>query len=241
MKTKIYALIACALIALPACDSEEEATPQEEPAEQEVVEEVEEVEEPEVEEEVVELHPIWGAWSPDSDLEALQGEWITVWGPDDEEQTRWKIDGIDATYTQKGGEPQEGTIELEHPGALRFSYEVGGGTQGRITTFTREGDEIYAGLGMGGVVLEDRLVMRSSNNLIVYKDGGCTYHKSSMMRGFDEDGEEISCEVVEENDERYFTFTTPDDREISIDQRIRVGEHSLADNQLRSSLLQRVE
>ncbi len=236
-----YAAVLIALtLVVSACDSDEETTVEAEESSEAVEEEEEEV----VEEEV-ELHPIWGAWDPADDLEAVQGEWVTVWGPDDEVQTRWKIDGDQAVHhrTSNDEEPQEGTISFEYPGAMQLTVEIEGGSTGTISSYAREGDDIYVGLGMGGVVLEDRMVLRSGRDLLVYHDDGrCLLHSPSMFDGFDEEGVEADCEIVEENDQQYFTFTNPEtDREITIDQRIQIGEESLTDIQLRGSKLHPAE
>jgi hypothetical protein len=229
-------LIALALV-VSACEREEETVDERDEVEEEVDEQQEEV----VQEEEVDLHPIWGDWDPADDLEAVQGEWVTVWGPDEEVQTRWSIDGDQAVHHRSADdeEPQEGTLSFDHPGAMTLTVEIDGGTTGTVSSYAREGDDIYVGLGMGGVVLDDRMVLRHGRNLLVYHDDGrCLSHSPQMFDGFDEEGVEAECEIVEEDDQRYLTFVDPErDSAITIDQRIEIGDESLTDIQLRGSKL----
>lgn len=235
-------LLAAVLVVGPGCDSDEGDDQQHTETDDRHSADEEEREEPE--EEIVELHPIWGDWSPGETLEALQGEWITVRGPDDEVHTRWIIDGDQAVFTERDDEAEEGTVSLPYPGALRLDRQIEGGTTGIISSFAREGDDLYVGLGMGGVILDDRMVLRTGGSFLVYHrdDETCTYHEPRGFDGFDEEGVAAACEIVEEQDKQYLVYTNPSrDREIGINQRIEIGEESLTDLQLRSSRLRPVE
>lgn len=188
-----------------------------------------------------EAHPIWGDWDPSANLDALQGEWVTVWGPDDAVQTRWSIDGNEATHHRSADdpEPQEGVISFEYPGAMKFSVEVDGGSSSTLSSFAREGDDIYVGMGIGGVVLADRLVVRHGRNLYVrHDDGRCLKYEPSPFDGFKDEGISTDCEIVTDGERRLFTFSDPDsDRQITEDQQLVIGDEAIMDSQLRRSQL----
>lgn len=229
---RLYAFVAVGcILAVGACD--DESAPED--SDEAVVDQQQNRAQPQSEDDE-QLHPIWGAWTPDDDLEALQGEWNVSGSPGPDEH--WKIDGDTVVVESDGESPKEGTIELPHPGVVQFVVESNGGSMTTTYSFAREGDDLYLGLGHSGVVLSDRYVFRRANHLLVYRDGECTYHDEDRFDGFDEEGQTIDCELVDDEETKRLVYTDPDGQSYTRDQRIEVGDEAITDGQLRGSRLQ---
>lgn len=220
----MFSAVLCAGV---ACDSAEPEEPSEAPAVAEALEE-EIVPEPEV-------HPIWGSWESDGLLSELDGRaWVVGHG---EQEDRWEFDGDKVRYTEHGRETLEGTVENVRPGVVAVVTEEGGGTMRRFFSLVRQEGEIFLGMGMSGAVMEDRILVESRRGMIVYRDGECRLHDTNVFGDYDEEGAEMSCEIVEDGEGRLFTFTRPDGSQITANQGLLVGEEFLADGQLRRNRL----
>ena len=245
-----FASLICMMAFAVACDDESESEDSDKP-----VAEKQEQATPNGDDDTASegLHPIWGEWTPDDDLEALQGEWqVSRSGlPDYEWDEEWKVDG-DEAVVYGGQDPtsdadiedtrREGTIETPFPGVVKFSVPSESSEQilHYDYSFAREGDEFYLGTGHAGVVLSDRYVFRRSDNLLVYRDGECKYHEEDIFGDIRDEAEAIDCELVDDGETKHLIYTDPDRREYgsSDTNRIEVSDEAIIDESLREERLQ---
>ncbi len=182
-----------------------------------------------------EPHPLWGDWTGADELAMLQSQ---TWeqGAGTYLQTV-EFDGETLRLTQFGQETEESTVEMVRPGVLARTTEEGGGTMTVYHAFAMEGDQLFLGMGISGAVIDGRAFVDLNGAVMVVDDGECKVHEQDRLGNFDLDGEEIECDVQEIDGQNVLTFTRPDGREISENQRVWIGETSVTDVQVRGSLL----
>lgn len=154
-----------------------------------------------------ETDSLYGNFDPAAELKALEGTWEVKDSLSD--KSTWEITG-DKVKRTAGDKVEEGTLEISYPGKLAFVQQKGGGTEKSYYGYTRNGDDVYIGLGKAGVKQGDRYLL-AVDGLLVMKGAACKYYQRDMFKnGFKEDGVEVKCELKQEGDKQVLAYETPD-------------------------------
>jgi hypothetical protein len=163
-----------------------------------------------------ESDPLYGGFDPAAELKALEGTWEVK---DSLSKTStWQISG-NKLKRISGDQVEEGTIEVPYPGKVAFVQQKGGGTEKAYYGFTRNGDEVYIGLGKAGVKKGERymlavdglLVMQGAPEGTAKTAAACKYYERDMFKdGFKKDAVEVKCEVKQEGEKQVLAYETPD-------------------------------
>lgn len=238
MKKLIWMSLTIGLLAVGvACDRDDDGDGEEESAVESAAEPVP------VEKADVEPHPMWGQWWADGNVEAIQGEWEVTQGgsrPGGKRQTHWSFDATWAVYERLDRDEQEhGRISFPKPGRMEHKSNTESGSLTKTFHFAREGNDIYLGTGVAGVVLEDRIIVGTRDEYLIYHrdDGSCMYHEIGMFR-LDKGGVETECSIEEHEGQDHFVYSTPDgERQVGTGQSIIIGEQAVTDKNLRENKL----
>jgi hypothetical protein len=151
--------------------------------------------------------PLYGSFDPAAELKALEGTWEVK---DSLSKTAtWEISG-NKLKRISGDQVEEGTIEVPYPGKVAFVQQKGGGTEKSYYGYTRNGDDVYIGLGKAGVKQGDDYLV-AVDGLLVMKGAACKFYERDMFKdGFKKDGVEVKCEIKQEGDKQVLAYETPD-------------------------------
>lgn len=180
---------------LPACKKGEETVTEEgKPAEGQALE-------------APAADPLYGGFDPAAELKALEGTWEVK---DSLSKTStWEISG-NKLKRISGDQVEEGTIEVPYPGKVAFVQQKGGGTEKAYYGFTRNGEDVYIGLGKAGVKKGDRYML-AVDGLLVMQDKTCKYYERDMFKdGFKDEAVDVKCEIKQEGDKQVLAYETPD-------------------------------
>jgi hypothetical protein len=118
-----------------------------------------------------EADPLYGGFDPAAELKALEGTWEVK---DSLSKTStWQISG-NKLKRISGDQVEEGTIEVPYPGKVAFVQQKGGGTEKAYYGFTRNGADVYIGLGKAGVKKGERYML-AVDGLLVMQGAACKY------------------------------------------------------------------
>ena len=151
--------------------------------------------------------PLYGSFDPAGELKALEGTWEVK---DSLSKTStWEISGSKLKRIS-GDQVEEGTIEVPYPGKVAFVQQKGGGTEKAYYGFTRNGDDVYIGLGKAGVKKGDRYML-AVDGLLVMQGAACKYYERDMFKdGFKDEAVDVKCEVKQEGEKQVLAYETPD-------------------------------
>jgi len=151
--------------------------------------------------------PLFGSFDPAAELKALEGTWEVK---DSLSKTStWEISG-NKLKRISGDQVEEGTIEIPYPGKVAFVQQKGGGTEKSYYGYTRNGEDVYIGLGKAGVKQGENYLL-AVDGLLVMKDAACKFYERDMFKdGFKKDGVDVNCEVKQEGDKQILAYETPD-------------------------------
>jgi hypothetical protein len=151
--------------------------------------------------------PLYGSFDPAAELKALEGTWEVK---DSLSKTStWEISG-NKLKRISGDQVEEGTIEVPYPGKVAFVQQKGGGTEKAYYGFTRNGGDVFIGLGKAGVKKGDRYML-AVDGLLVMQGATCKYYERDMFKdGFKDEAVEVKCEVKQEGDKQVLAYETPD-------------------------------
>ena len=159
--------------------------------------------------------PLYGSFDPAAELKALEGTWEVK---DSLSKTStWEISG-NKLKRISGDQVEEGTVEVPYPGKVAFVQQKGGGTEKAYYGFTRNGDDVYIGLGKAGVKKGDRYMLAVDGLLVMQgvpegtaKTAACKFYERDMFKdGFKDEAVEVKCEVKAEGDKQVLAYQTPD-------------------------------
>jgi hypothetical protein len=150
---------------------------------------------------------LYGNFDPAAELKALEGTWEVK---DSLSKTStWEIAGNKVKRTA-GDKVEEGTLEISYPGKLAFVQQKGGGTEKSYYGYTRNGDDVYIGLGKAGVKQGENYLV-AVDGLLVMKNAACKFYERDMFKdGFKKDGVDVKCEIKSEGDKQVLAYETPD-------------------------------
>jgi hypothetical protein len=227
------------IFALSACKKGEEAGTDDQAEGQEAVEAPK----------AAQADPLYGGFDPGAELKALEGTWEVK--DSFSEKSTWEITG-DKVKRISGDKVEEGTLEISYPGKLAFVQKKGGGTEKSYYGYTRNGDDVYIGLGKAGVkqgdsyllAVDGLLVMKGAAPGGTAKTAACKYYERDMFKdGFKPDGVEVKCELKQEGDKQVLAYQTPDrfKKGEMREGRVNVLGRALVDDQMAGNLATRVK
>jgi hypothetical protein len=184
--------------------------------------------------------PLYGDFDPAGELKALEGTWEVK--DSLSQKSTWEITG-NKVKRISGDKVEEGTLEVPYPGKLAFVQQKGGGTEKAYYGYTRNGDDVYIGLGKAGVKQGDSYLL-AVDGLLVMKGAACKYYERDMFKdGFKQDGVEVKCEIKQEGDKQVLAYQTPDrfKKGEMRDGKVNILGSALLDDQMAGNLAAKVK
>lgn len=142
-----------------------------------------------------------------AELKALQGTWKVKDNAFGKELATWKIEGKTLTISS-GDKTKKGELEIKYPGELAFVQKSNGGESRSYFAFAHSGDDVYIGLGTGGIKRADAYML-ADDGVVVFKAGTCKHYKKKMFGGFDK-ATDIKCELKDEAGKKILSYSLPD-------------------------------
>lgn len=185
---------------------------------------------------------LWTGLDLAAEGKRLQGKWKvkTAFGGDPDV---WEIKDDKITVTTAKGETKLGTLKLDMPGRIGIK-------ETNMTSYyshTRNGDDVYVGLGRAGFKLGDQFLVSTNRGLVRYDGKTCTYHEKKMSFGDKplqfKDPVTVKCSLQEAADKAVFNYQVPkfmkegefDDKSINV-----VGD-ALLDDQMKGNKISKAE
>lgn len=226
----------------PAAPADErdpaESAEAEEPEEPEDDESPEEDENPEDEGEdrAEDAHPIWPDVDLAQELRLIQGTWKVRPSLGGKAEETWVVDGDQVTITGPDGAESLGKLAFPKPGEVAVKI---GSTTSKYA-YARDGEDVWIGLGTGGVRLGDHFYVGEDRGVVVMDGGRCHYHDEK--RGFGgselrfEEPVEVKCSYQEGKTKAVVHYETPvfmkdDERE---EHQAQVAGRAILNDQLRA-------
>jgi hypothetical protein len=121
---------------------------------------------------------LWAGLDLSAEATRLQGKWKvkTAFGGDPDV---WDVKDNKITITTAKGETKLGTLKLDMPGRIGIKET----SMTTYYSYTRNGDDVYVGLGRAGVKLGDRYIVSTNRGLVRFDGKVCTYHEKKMSFG----------------------------------------------------------
>lgn len=199
--------------------------------------------------EAAQTDSLYGNFDPAAELKALEGTWEVK--DSFSEKSTWEITG-DKVKRTAGDKVEEGTLEISYPGKLAFVQKKGGGTEKSYYGFTRNGDDVYIGLGKAGVkqgdsyllAVDGLLVMKGAPEGTAKTAAACKYYERDMFKdGFKQDGVEVKCELKQEGEKQVLAYQTPDrfKKGEMRDGQVNILGRALLDDQMAGNLAAKVK
>ena len=142
-----------------------------------------------------------------AEVKALQGTWKVKDNAFGKELSTWKIEGKKLTII-RGDKTKQGQLEIKYPGELAFVEKSNGGQSRSYFAFAHSGDDVYIGLGTGGIKRGDAYML-ADDGVVVFKSGSCKYYKKKMFGGFDKPAD-VKCELKDEAGKKILSYQVPD-------------------------------
>lgn len=142
-----------------------------------------------------------------AELQVLQGAWQIR--DSLAEKTIWVISG-DKVSRKKGDQSTEGKIEISCPGQVVFVQTSAGGSMREYFAYSRNGKDIYLGLGTAGMKVGDRYLL-AADGLVVKDSSSCKYFKKEVFGDrFEKTGVDVNCELKDEGGKQILSYEVPD-------------------------------
>ena len=150
---------------------------------------------------------LWQGLDLGAELKRLEGKWTvkSSFGGAD----TWEVKGDKITVTTGKGETKLGTLKLDMPGRVGIKES----SMTSYYSYTRDGDDLYIGLGRAGVKLGDRYIVSTNRGLVRFDGKACTYHEKKMSFGEKplafNDPVEVKCSVQSAGEKSLLNYQVP--------------------------------
>ncbi len=172
-----------------------------------------------------------------AELKVLQGTW-KVKDSFGKDSSTWKIEGNKVTISN-GDKTKQGEIEIKYPGELAVVEKSNGGTSRSYFAFAHSGDDIYIGLGTGGIKRGDAYML-ADDGVVVFKAGKCKHYKKKMFGGFDKPSK-VKCQIEEKDGKKVLSYSIPDSFKKGQfkNSSVEIIDDALVNHQLKNSKAQK--
>lgn len=187
-------------------------------------------------------NPLWPGVDLAAEAKRLEGTWKikTAFGGDAD---TWEVKGDKVTIKTAKGETKLGTLRFDMPGRIGVKEP----NMTSYYSYSRNGDDLYVGLGRAGIKAGDRHIVSTSRGLVIFDGKACHYHEKKMNFGGGpvefKDAKPVKCSLQAGGDKALLNYQVPrfmkdgefDDKSIEV-----VGE-ALLDAQMKGNKISKAE
>ena len=154
-------------------------------------------------------HPVWPDVDLAAELKRLEGKWKVKASFGQKEPDTWQLQGDKLTRTTAGGETKLAKVSMSMPGQLAVKE----GDMSSYYAYARNGDDLWIGLGTGGVKVSDHYYVATDHGVVAFDGKTCAFHKKKMSFGGGppefEKPASVKCEVQKGGDKAVFHYQVP--------------------------------
>lgn len=121
---------------------------------------------------------LWTGLDLSAEAKRFEGKW-TIKSAYGSEPDVWDVKGDKITVTNGKGETKLGTLTLDMPGRIGIKEP----SMTTYYSYTRDGDDMYIGLGRAGMKLGETYLVSTNRGLVRFDGEACTYHEKKMSFG----------------------------------------------------------